>query len=108
MHHGAYLIEENIMAERKMYDYSLVKVGELIAQKRRSLGDYYKSREAFIYNRSDELFGGSSWISPRHLANLELGKNWMSIEKLLVLATALEEDPVDLFQEIITTYQNNK
>ena len=39
---------------------------------------------------------------------LELGKNWISIEKLIVLAAALEENPVDLFEEIIQTYQKYK
>lgn len=93
------------MAERKEYDQGLVNVGKLLADKRKALGPLYKSRDYFINIRSEELFGGEDWISPRHLANLELGKNWISIEKLLVLSTALEEDPVDLFEEIITTYQ---
>lgn len=93
------------MAERKNYDPGLVRVGELLSSKRKSLGPLYKTRENFIEIRSKELFGNEDWISPRHLANLELGKNWISIEKLLVLATALEEDPVDLFDEIIKTYQ---
>lgn len=96
------------MAERKKYDPGLVKVGELFTEKRKALGTYYKSRESFIDRRSIELFGGDNWISPRHLANLESGKNWISIEKLLVLATALEENPVDLFEEIINTYQKYK
>ncbi len=95
------------MSERKNYDHRLIKIGELLSQKRKALGPLYKTREGFIAIRSDELFAGEDWISPRHLANLELGKNWISIEKLLVLATALEEDPVDLFEEIIKTYKNN-
>lgn len=93
------------MAERQKYDPGLVKIGELITEKRKALGFPYKSRESFIDRRSEELFGGEAWISPRHLANLELGKNWVSIEKLLVLATALEENPVDFFEEVIQTYQ---
>ena len=36
----------------------------------------------------------------------ELGKNWISIEKLISLSIALEEDPVDLFDQIIRAYQN--
>lgn len=96
------------MAERKKNDPALVKVGELITEKRKALGDAYKSRESFISLRSDELFGGETWISSRHLANLELGKNWISIEKLIVLAAALEENPIDLFEEIIQTYQKYK
>ena len=85
------------MAERKNYDQGLVKIGELITEKRKALGSAYKSRENFIDRRSEELFGGEAWISPRHLANIELGKNWISIEKLIILATALEENPVDFF-----------
>ena len=96
------------MAERKYYDQGLVKIGELITEERKSLGSAYKSRENFIDRRSEELFGGEAWISPRHLANIELGKNWISIEKLIILATALEENPVDFFEEIIETYQKYK
>ena len=96
------------MAERQKYDPGLVKMGELITKKRKALGYAYKSRESFLDRRSEELFGGEPWISPRHLANLELGKNWISIEKLIVLATALEEIPVDFFEEIIQTYQKYK
>lgn len=96
------------MAERQKYDPGLVKIGELISKKRKALGYAYKSRESFIDRRSEELFGGEPWISPRHLANLELGKNWISIEKLMVLATALEESPVDFFEEIIQAYQKYK
>lgn len=43
------------MAERKKYDPALVKVGELITEKRKALGDAYKSRESFISLRSDPL-----------------------------------------------------
>ena len=96
------------MSSRKEYDPGLVKIGELLVKKRKALGEAYKSRESFIERRSDEIFKGNTWISPRHLANLELGKNWISIEKLLILSTALEEDPVDLFEEIIRTYQKYK
>lgn len=96
------------MAERKNYDPGLVKVGELLIEKRKSLGSDYCSREGFIAKRSDELFGGKDWISIRHLCNIENGKNWPSIEKLLVLAAAFEEDPVDLFADIVLTYNENK
>lgn len=94
------------MSERKGYNPRLIAVGQLLSTKRKDLGPLYKTREVFIELRSSELFGGDDWISPRHLANIELGKNWISIEKLLVLAPALEEDPVDLFKEIIDIYQN--
>ena len=96
------------MAERKNYDPGLIKVGELLTEKRKSLGLEYTTRERFISLRSIELFGGEDWISQRHLSNLELGKNWISIEKLLVLSAALEQDPVDLFSEIIETYNKYK
>lgn len=96
------------MAERQNYDQGLINVGELLMQKRKALGSAYQTREGFINRRSDELFSGKAWISLRHLTNLELGKNWPSIEKLLFLATALEEDPVDLFHEIIEIYQDHK
>lgn len=96
------------MAERNIYDNGLVAVGELLIQKRKSLGKPYQTREKFIDRRSVELFSGKSWISLRHLTNIELGKNWISIEKLLLLATALEENPNDLFSEIIITYQKNR
>ena len=106
MHRGAYL--GDIMAERREFDPGLQKVGDLIREKRKALGHDYRSREKFIDRRSDELFGGKEWISPRHLANLELGNNWISIEKLMVLAAALEEDPVDLFSEIVEVYNKYK
>ena len=96
------------MAERNKYDPGLVKVGELLIEKRKSLGSDYSSREGFITKRSKELFGGEDWISIRHLCNIENGKNWISIQKLLVLAAALEEDPVDLFCDIVSTYNENK
>lgn len=95
------------MAEKKEYDYKLVKIGRLLMNKRKSLGKEYCTREKFIELRSEELFGGNDWISQRHLSNIELGKNWISIEKLIVLSAALEEDPVNLFSEIISIYNNN-
>lgn len=105
MHHSA----KNIfyMSERKKYDPRLIKIGQILSTKRKNLGENYKTRENFIDLRSDELFDRQQWISPRHLANIESGKNWISIEKLLLLAIALEEDPVDLFSEIIQAYQSN-
>ena len=95
------------MAERKNFNAGLVRIGNLLTAKRKALGPLYKTREKFIELRSIELFGGRDWISPRHLANLELGKNWISIEKLLTLATALEEDPVNLCNEIIDAYKKS-
>lgn len=106
MHHGAYHIG-GVMAERKETDKALVKIGQMLVRKRKALGKNYYSREKFIYNRSFEIFGGKQWISTRHLSNVELGKNWISIEKLIVLAEALEVDPVELFGEIIEIYKEN-
>ena len=62
------------MAERKKYDSGLIAVGKLITDKRKALGASYQTREGFINNRSEEIFGGEAWISIRHLTNLELGK----------------------------------
>ena len=88
------------MSERKMESQVLIESGKLIESKRKALGKRYKSREKFIENRSNELFGSEDWISLRYLYNIEHGKNWISIEKLLLLSKALEIDPVDLFAEI--------
>lgn len=96
------------MAEKARQSEALIKIGKLFEQKRKALGEQYKSREQFIYNRSDELFGSKDWISLRHLCNIEHGKNWISIEKLIMLADALEEDPGDLFNEIVKIYRNSQ
>ncbi len=96
------------MAEKKKQSEALLKVGKLFEQKRKALGKQYKSRQQFIYNRSDELFGSEDWISLRHLYNVEHGKNWISIEKLIMLADALEEDPCDLFNEVVKIYRDAK
>lgn len=88
------------MAERKTESKILIEIGRLIESKRKALGKQYKSREKFIEKRSDELFGSEEWISLRYLYNIEHGKNWISIEKLLILSKALEVDPIDLFTEI--------
>lgn len=95
------------MPEKRKNNKALIKIGKMLKGKRMSLGSDYSSREKFIYNRSMELFGGNQWISVRHLSNLELGKNWISIEMLITLADALETDPVDLFSEIIEIYKTN-
>ena len=96
------------MSEKNYQSDVLKSIGKLLEQKRKALGKQYKSREQFIYKRSDELFGSDDWISLRHLNNIEHGKNWMSIEKLIILADALEEDPTDLFNEIVSIYRNRK
>ncbi len=96
------------MAEKIIASEALVRIGSLLEQKRKALGKRYKSREKFIYNRSEELFGAEDWISLRHLYNIEHGKNWVSIEKLILLADALEEDPGDLFDEIVAIYRGSR
>ena len=73
------------MAEKVKQSEALIKIGKLFEQKRKALGKQYKSREQFIHNRSSELFGSEDWISLRHLCNIEHGKNWISIEKLIML-----------------------
>lgn len=89
------------MVERKQDDLRLVKIGQLLLEKRKLLGRNYSSREKFIYSRSKELFGGKDWISIRHLTNLELGKNLPSINMLITLSYAYEIDPIELFSEIL-------
>lgn len=84
------------MPERKRESQVLLKAGKLIEFKRNALGKRYSSREKFIENRSDGLFGSEDWIFFRYLYNIERGKNWISIEKFLFLSKALEADPVDL------------
>lgn len=92
------------VAERNTYDDKLVKIGILLREKRKALGRRYGSRESFIEQRSLEILGGEPWISCRHLANLESGKNWLSVEMLIKHAYALEMNPVELFQEILEIY----
>ena len=94
------------MSTKQNYNPKLIKIGELLTNKRKALGDDYKSRDNFISQRSVEVFNGEDWISLRHLLNIETGRNWISIEKLILLSAALEEDPVDLFAEILETYKN--
>lgn len=96
------------MAEKITKSDALIKIGKLFEQKRKALGKQYKGRERFIYNRSDELFGSGDWISLRHLYNIEHGKNWISIEKFILLADALEEDPSNLFNEIVAIYKKSQ
>lgn len=93
------------MVERKQDDLRLVKIGQLLLEKRKLLGKNYSSREKFIYSRSKELFGGKDWISIRHLTNLELGKNLPSINILITLSYAYEIDPIELFSEILAVYE---
>lgn len=93
------------MSEKAAYSEALMLIGKMLEQKRKALGKQYKAREEFIDRRSAELFGSADWISLRHLCNIEKGKNWISIEKLIVLADALEVSPCDLFNEIVTIYR---
>lgn len=94
------------MSEKKNYDKGLNAVGNLIREKRVNLGSQYRTREKFVELRSEEIFNSEPWISARYLSSLEEGKNWVSIPMLLYIAAALEEDPVNLFREIINVYRN--
>lgn len=96
------------MAERKGYDQKLVEIGKMLYEKRKALGKAYQSREKFIEQRSLEIFGGEPWISERHLANLELGKNWIGLEMLIHHAYALEMEPRELFAEILNIYNREE
>lgn len=98
------LVVGEIMSEKRDYNEPLVRVGSMLMKKRKALGKRYSSRDNFITERSLELFGGDPWISCRHLASIEGGKNWISVEMLIKHAYALEEDPVDLFREILKAY----
>lgn len=93
------------MAEKKVKSEVLRKIGKLLELKRKALGKQYRSRDQFIQKRSSELFDSEDWISLRHLCNIEKGKNWISIEKMILLADALEESPIDLFSEIVKIYR---
>ncbi|MGS0765897.1 XRE family transcriptional regulator [Syntrophomonas curvata] len=95
------------MAEKKEYSRLLVDIGTMLAEKRKLLGKPYHSRESFIEKRSAEIFNNVPWISQRHLANLERGKNWISVELLIHHAYALEMDPMDLFREILEVYNSS-
>ena len=96
------------MAERKAKNQVLIEIGELLEAKRKALGRQHTSREQFIIKRSEELFHSEEWISLRYLCNIEHGKNLISIEKLLLLSSALEIDPVDLFAEIAAIYRSHQ
>ena len=93
------------MVERKKYNPKLAKIGQLLLEKRRLLGKNYSSREKFIYNRNQELFGGEDWISIRHLTNLELGKNLPSIDMFITLSYTYEVYQVELFRELVNIYK---
>ena len=98
---------EGDMAEKKEKTEMLIRIGRLLEEKRKALGKQYRSREQFIDKRSVEVFGGLDWISYRHLCNIEHGKNWISIEKLFILAAALDMEPGELFDEIAEIYRDS-
>lgn len=107
MHHGAYLKGGGILSERKqIYSPKMIKIGKLIEEKRKIISS--DSRERFIEERSEIMFCNESWISLRHLANIEEGKNLPSIEMLIKLAIALEVEPIDLFGEIYSILSNQE
>lgn len=86
------------MPKRKNYDYRMIKIGDLLREKRLAISK--ESRESFIEERSKTMFGDDDWISLRYLANIESGNNLPSIEMLIKLAIAYETDPVELFESI--------
>ena len=106
MNHGS-LFRRYFMAERKQRDKCLEAIGQFIYNKRQSMGGIYRNREGFIADRQNVIFNNTicnDWISLRHLANIERGKNWPSLPMLIMLAHALEEDPVDFFEDIYKIY----
>ena len=103
MNHGSLFYEMIFMPERKErdnkdYNNKLKQIGILFQEMRGNISK--ESRESFIYDRSDMLFGGKEWISLRYLINIENGKNLPSIEMLIKLSIALETDPIELFENI--------
>lgn len=84
--------------DNKDYNNKLKKIGMLFQEKRWSISN--ESRESFINDRSDMLFGSNEWISLRYLINIETGKNLPSLEMLIKLSIALETDPVELFENV--------
>ena len=86
------------MPKRKYYDYRMIKIGDLLREKRLAISK--ESRKSFIEERSKTMFGDDDWISLRYLANIESGNNLPSIEMLIKLAIAYETDPVELFESI--------
>ena len=92
------------MSERKVYNPKLVSIGSIISGKRLCLGEECKTRKGFIEDRSERLFNNEDWISERYLSSIEQGKNIPSFEKFIQLSIALEEDPIDLFSEILNAY----
>lgn len=96
------------MSERKQKELWIVEVGKLIREKRLALGKEFKSRDFFVEERSEKLFDFEDWISSRYLSSIELGNNQMSLEKLIQLAYALETDPIELFEEILSVYRRCK
>lgn len=90
------------MSIKNKKDPKLVEIGKYIRKKRESL--QLGSRDEFISDRSENLFGYEQWISLRYLTSIELGDNQMSLEKMIKLAYALEIDPKDMFAEILKIY----
>lgn len=96
------------MSEKKLLNFRDRKIGNTIRTHRHNLGADYKTLEGFVYNRATELFDDEQWISVRHLSNIELGKNSLTIDKLITLADALEIDPRELFEEILLIYRQQE
>ena len=52
------------MPKRKYYDYRMIKIGDLLREKRLAISK--ESRESFIEERSKTMFGDDDWISLRY------------------------------------------
>ena len=91
--------------ERKLPNSKLKEIGNMIKNKRISLGKECKTREGFLnYTAS---FLEIDWISTRYLSSIEEGKNMISIQMLIDLAYALQMNPEDLFKEILNILKND-
>ena len=75
-------------------------------KKREALGKEYKSRAAFIRQMGISLFDDEDWITEKHLGNIERGQNWISFEMFIKLSAALQQEPGELFSEIIQIYRS--
>ena len=94
------------MSERKEQNDKLKQIGILFQEKRCNILN--GSRESFINDRNDKIFGGEEWISLRYLINIETGKNLPSLEMLIKLSIAFEIEPVELFDSIYKILYNKK
>ena len=86
------------MTERKILDEKLIKLGNIIRERREDL--QYSSRVAFIEDVVDTNLLPEGWISEKTLTNIEGGYNLPSLNTLKNLSIALQVDFEDLVREI--------